>query len=63
MLWGRTQPGDEAKVDISLHSHNGIHVVRASVNIVRARGPIAARLFMERRRDDLIYVCVCVHKI
>ena len=48
LLWGRTQPGYEAKVDISLHSHNRIHVVRASANIARTRGPIAAG------------VCVCL---
>lgn len=39
MLWGKTQPGYEAKVDVLLHSHNRIHVVRALVNIVRTRGP------------------------
>lgn len=43
LLRGRAQPGYEAKVDISLHSHR-FRVVRALVNIVRARGPIAARL-------------------
>lgn len=53
MLWGRTQSGYEAKVDILLHS-----VVRASVNILRTRGPNAARkcVFMERGTDFVIYV-------
>lgn len=53
-----------AKVDISLQSHNRIHVVRASANMLRTRGDIATRVCVsgERKREmSCMSVYVCVH--
>lgn len=49
------------KVDISLRSHNRIHGVRAWVNIVRTRGPIAAGVCAVMERD--CHLCVFVHAL